>query len=326
MGVSVTTLVAFLAVFLHIWAIGYLNAGLIGLALAYSLSLTGQLNGTIQLFTQLESDLVSVERISQFIEVIKPERTDGSEVRNWPTLGAIEMRNVSVRYADDFAIRDINLTIEPGQSIGIVGRTGSGKSTLIKTLFDMVPITGGTIIIDGVNIPNLSLNFLRKKMCCISQEPFLFHGSIRENLDPFNQFTDQNLLKVIQESHSSDFVSSLDDQIIGNRSSLSCGQRQLLCLARSLLSQSKIVCLDEATAQVDPETEKLIFEALKKCFKHSTIITVAHKLDCVMDCDQVIVMENGRIVEQGSPRDLEKVDSSVFQQLRSESLKQIQNR
>lgn len=314
-----TTLVAFLAVFLHIWATGYLNAGLVGLALAYSLSLTGQLNGTIQSFTQLESDFVSVERINQCIEVIEQERIDGRELSGWPSLGAIELRNVSVRYGGDYAIRDIDLVIDPGQLIGIVGRTGSGKSTLIKTLFGMVSTSSGTIKIDGVEIQNLSLNFLRKEICCIPQEPFLFQGSVRENLDPFHNFSDGNLWEVIQESHSSDFVSSLDEQITRNGSSLSCGQRQLLCLARSLLSKSKIICLDEATAHVDPETEKLIFETLRQKFKHSTVLIVAHKLESVMSCDQVVVMESGRIIEKDSPRDLEKKIGSAFQQLRQES-------
>lgn len=320
MGVSVTTLVAFLAVFLHIWATGYLNAGLVGLALAYSLSLTGQLNGTIQSFTQLESDFVSIERINQCVEIIQSERIDGNQPSDWPSQGAVELKNVSVKYADDFAIRNINLIVEPGQSIGIVGRTGSGKSTLIKALFDMVPISDGAITIDGVQIHDLQVNYLRRKMCCIPQEPFLFEGSVRGNLDPLSQSSDQDLWKAIQESHSSHLVTSLDDQIMGNESSLSCGQRQLLCLARCLLSRSKIVCLDEATAQVDPDTERLIYKTLEESFQDCTVIMIAHKLESVMNCDQVIVMENGRIVEKGAPKDLEKIDGSAFKKLRQKQV------
>lgn len=326
MGVSVTSLVALLAVFLHVWATGYLNAGLIGLALAYSLSLTGQLNGTIQSFTQLESDFVSVERINQCLELIQPERTNGVRlVEDWPSLGAVEMKNVSVKYGHDFALRGVNLLAETNTFVGIVGRTGSGKSTLIKTLFDMAPIADGTITIDEVQIRNLSLSFLRRRLCCIPQEPFLFRGSIRENLDPFNEFTDEGLWRVLQQSHSSAFVSSLDDPLTDDGSTLSCGQRQLLCLARSLLSKSRLLCLDEATAQVDPDTEKLIFDALRKSFEHSTVLMVAHKLEMVMGCDVALVMDNGHIVEMGAPRELEGVKGSIFQKLREESGSFVKN-
>lgn len=203
---------------------------------------------------------------------------------------------------------DINFVINPETKLGIVGRTGAGKSSIIAALFRLYEIRGN-IKIDGVDIQNLSLSQLRSSISIIPQEPYLFSGTIRENLDPMRHRRDEEIWKILEELKLKQFINDLNAKI---GSKFSAGQKQLLCLARVVLRESKIVVLDEATANVDEETDTLIREIVDKCFKDCTQIVIAHRLSSVMGCESVLVLNNGRVMELGEPVKLMKNKKSFF--------------
>lgn len=213
-------------------------------------------------------------------------------------------------------LKQIDFSINSGQRVGIVGRTGAGKSSLTLALFRLIEPTSGTILIDSVDVTKLGLYELRSRLTIIPQDPILFTSSLRNNLDPFEKHTDEQVWTALELAHLKTFVSSLpqqlNHQISEGGSNLSVGQKQLVCLARALLRRSRILVLDEATAAVDVETDDLIQETIRKEFKNCTIVTIAHRLNTILDYDMILVMDNGIVSEYDSPKALLEDSDSLF--------------
>ncbi|XP_014108153.1 PREDICTED: multidrug resistance-associated protein 1 isoform X1 [Pseudopodoces humilis] len=290
-----------------------LSPGLVGLSVSYSLQITAYLNWLVRMSSDLENNVVAVERVKEYSEMEKEaewriEQT--APASSWPEEGKVEFRGYGLRYRDDLdlVLKNINVTISGGEKIGIVGRTGAGKSSLTLGLFRINEAAEGEIIIDGINIAKIGLHDLRFKITIIPQDPVLFSGSLRMNLDPFDQHSDEDIWRSLELAHLKNFVSSLPDKLNHECSeggeNLSVGQRQLVCLARALLRKSKILVLDEATAAVDLETDKLIQSTIKSQFEECTVLTIAHRLNTIMDYTRVLVLERGEVVECGTPDQL----------------------
>ncbi|NWU78711.1 MRP7 protein, partial [Onychorhynchus coronatus] len=319
-GVAVVTAIAGIAVIQHQKQLG--NPGLVGLALSYALSVTNLLSGLISSFTQTEIMMVSVERTEEYTTDIPVEPQDRlvQVVADWPSQGLLEFQEVVLAYRVGLpnALDGVSFTVYPGEKLGIVGRTGSGKSTLFLALFRMVELKSGRILLDGVDSQLVGLEELRSRLAVIPQDPFLFSGSIRENLDPQGKWTDAELHEVLEQCHLRDAVTQMGglDSELGERGkSLSVGQRQLVCLARALLTQAKVLCIDEATASVDQKTDQLLQQTIRQRFADKTVLTIAHRLNTILDSDRVLVMQAGRVAELDSPTRLSQKDGSLFQHL-----------
>lgn len=287
-------------------------AGKVGLALSQALSLTGMLQWGIRQWAELENHMTNVERILEYT-TMEQEINTGCRPPNWPKEGRVEYSNVTLKYRAENApvLKNISFIIEPLQKVGIVGRTGAGKSSIIATLFRLYEVEG-SIIIDGKDIKDIALETLRSRISIIPQDPVLFSGSIRDNLDPFKQYSDIDLWKVLEDVSLKDVVESLDLKITEGGNNFSTGQRQLICLARTIINKNKILVLDEATANVDPQTDALIQRAIKDKFSQCTVLTIAHRLDTVLTSDKVMVIDNGSVVEFDSPKALLENNNSVF--------------
>lgn len=287
-------------------------AGSVGLAITQAFRMTGNVQWAIRQWAEVENSMTSVERVLEYTE-LKQERTDGQKLENWPTKGEVKYEDVYLSYnnSDEYVLKNINFSAYPQEKIGIVGRTGAGKSSIIATLFRLYDVKG-SITIDGVDIKTLSLNFLRKQIAIIPQDPVLFTGNIRENIDPEGIYSDDEIWNAIKTANLKDLVPSLNYEITENGSNFSVGQRQLICLARAVIRNNKIIVLDEATANMDPETDTLIHETIKKNFSLCTVFTIAHKLNSILDSDKVIVMEKGEIIEYDNPKNLLQNEESVF--------------
>ena len=213
-------------------------------------------------------------------------------------------------------LRSISCDVAGGEKIGIVGRTGAGKSSLTMALFRLVEATEGKIIIDGLDVAKMGLHALRTKITIIPQDPVLFSGTLRMNLDPFNIYTDDQVWSVLKLAHLHEYVSSLElglqHYISEGGDNLSVGQRQLVCLSRALLKKTKILVLDEATAAVDLETDDFIQETIRKEFKDSTVLTIAHRLNTIMDYDRIMVLDKGSIAEFDTVKGLMKKEDGIF--------------
>ncbi|NXC97169.1 MRP7 protein, partial [Certhia familiaris] len=322
-GVAVVTAVAGIAIIQHQQQLG--NPGLVGLALSYSLSITNLLSGLISNFTQTEIMMVSVERTEEYTTDIPMEPQDKLvQVKcvsaDWPSEGLVEFQQVVLAYRAGLpnALDGVSFTVYPGEKLGIVGRTGSGKSTLFLALFHMVEMKSGRILLDGVDSQLVGLEELRSRLAIIPQDPFLFSGSVRENLDPQGRRTDAELREVLEQCHLWDALTQMGglDSELGERGkSLSVGQRQLVCLARALLTKAKVLCIDEATASVDEKTDQLLQQTIRQRFADKTVLTIAHRLNTIMDSDRVLVMQAGRVAELDSPARLSQKDGSLFQRL-----------
>ncbi|XP_053327188.1 multidrug resistance-associated protein 1 isoform X1 [Spea bombifrons] len=290
-----------------------LSPGLVGLSISYALQVTTYLNWLVRMSSELETNIVAVERVKEYsdLEQEAPWTIQQAAPENsWPKEGKIEFRNFCLRYREDLdlALKNINATIHGGEKVGIVGRTGAGKSSLTLGLFRINESAGGEIVIDGYNIADIGLHDLRFKITIIPQDPVLFSGSLRMNLDPFEKYTDEEIWSALELAHLKNFVSGLPDKLnhecAEGGENLSIGQRQLVCLARALLRKTKILVLDEATAAVDLETDGLIQSTIRKEFEDCTVITIAHRLNTIMDYTRVIVLDKGQIVEFDSPNSL----------------------
>ncbi|KAG8558237.1 hypothetical protein GDO81_016925 [Engystomops pustulosus] len=290
-----------------------LSPGLVGLSVSYALQVTTYLNWLVRMSSELETNIVAVERVKEYADleqeapwIMQQMTPEGS----WPHEGKIEFRNFCLRYREDLdlALKHINVTVQGGEKVGIVGRTGAGKSSLTLGLFRINEAASGEIIIDGVNIANIGLHDLRFKITIIPQDPVLFSGSLRMNLDPFEKYSDEEIWTSLELAHLKNFVSGLPDKLnhecAEGGENLSIGQRQLVCLARALLRKTKILVLDEATAAVDLETDGLIQSTIRKEFEDCTVITIAHRLNTIMDYTRVMVLDKGQIVEFDSPSNL----------------------
>ncbi|KAM6952831.1 ATP-binding cassette sub-family C member 5 isoform 2-T2 [Lycodopsis pacificus] len=318
-SISLITGVALFIVFMH----NQIPPAYAGLALSYAVQLTGLFQFTVRLLTETEARFTSVERIDHYIKCLESEAPRQSPeadapAASWPQQGNITFRDVEMRYRDDLplVLKNLSFTILPEETIGIVGRTGSGKSSLGVALFRLVELTGGSIVIDGIDIARIGLNDLRSKLAIIPQEPVLFIGTVRTNLDPWDQYSDCQIWEALEKTHVKEMISqlphSLHSEVTENGENFSVGERQLLCVARALLRNSKILILDEATAAIDTEMDRLIQETIRCAFGSCTTLIIAHRLNTVMSCSRVMVLDKGQILEFDSPAALLADDNSRF--------------
>ncbi|CAH1113752.1 unnamed protein product [Psylliodes chrysocephalus] len=295
--------------------------GNVGLAITQAIGLTGMFQWGMRQSTELENQMTSVERVLEYnaIEMEGQLESDPDKKPRptWPENGRLEFRQIFLKYfpQDPFVLKELNFVVEPKQKVGIVGRTGAGKSSLINALFRLTD-TIGDILIDDVNIRYIGLHDLRSKISIIPQEPVLFSGTMRKNLDPFDEFTDADLWKVLEEVELKEavenLVAGLNSKMSEGGSNFSVGQRQLVCLARAILRNNKLLVLDEATANVDPQTDSLIQQTIRTKFAACTVLTIAHRLNTVMDSDKVMVMDAGTMKEFDHPYLLMENRQSIF--------------
>ncbi|XP_029305645.1 LOW QUALITY PROTEIN: ATP-binding cassette sub-family C member 2 [Cottoperca gobio] len=310
-----------------------LNSGLVGLSISYSLNVTQTLNWLVRMTSELETNIVAVERVSEYSELENEGKwvTDTRPPKKWPEAGRLQFDNYKVRYRPglDLVLHGITCDIESTEKIGIVGRTGAGKSSLTNCLFRIIEAAEGRIFIDGVDISTIGLHDLRNSLTIIPQDPVLFSGSLRMNLDPFDTFSDEEIWRVLELSHLKDYVAGLQEglqhEVAEGGENLSVGQRQLLCLARALLRKSRILILDEATAAVDLETDDLIQNTIHKEFSHCTVLTIAHRLHSIMDSSRVMVLDAGKIVEFDSPSNLLKKEGHFYAMVKDAGIIQDDN-
>ena len=290
-----------------------------GLFLSQSIILVGAFQYCIRMSSELENQMTSTERVLEYskLESEAELRIPGKvEDKDWPKKGSIVFKSVDLKYSPDSppVLKDLTFKVNPGEKIGIVGRTGAGKSSLISVLFRLVE-PGGQVFIDGVDIKSLGLHELRQKISIIPQDPSLFSGTVRENLDPFKDYSDQSMWEALGEAHLTQTIKGmggLDAVVAEGGGNLSVGQRQLLCMARALLKKNKILVMDEATANVDQETDELIQQTIKTTFKNKTVLTVAHRLNTIIDMDRVLVMDAGKLVEMDNPYNLLRDITGTF--------------
>ncbi|KZP22608.1 P-loop containing nucleoside triphosphate hydrolase protein [Athelia psychrophila] len=311
------------------------DAGLVGLVLTYALNTTVALTWAARSASEVENNIVSVERILHYVD-LKPEAPfelhDANPTEPWPSAGAVEFRQYSCRYRPelDLVLNDISVTIKPREKIGVCGRTGAGKSSLLLALFRIIEPASGSIFIDGVDVSKIGLHELRGSLSIVPQFPDLFEGTLRENIDPVTEYADVDVWAALSQAsgnygdfaHLKEYVESLpgglDASVSEGGSSLSSGQKQLLCFARALLRKSPILVLDEATSAVDLDTDRDI-QTIIRSFTETTMFTIAHRLNTIIDSDRVLVLDNGKIREFDTPQNLLADKSSVFYSMANEA-------
>ncbi|XP_072451116.1 ATP-binding cassette sub-family C member 5-like isoform X7 [Chiloscyllium punctatum] len=328
-SIILITVVSAMMVFMH----GRIPPAYAGLAISHAVQniffpplfinqLTGLFQFTVRLASESEARFTSVERIRHYIMNLESEAPshipETAPPPDWPQEGQIQFEEVEMCYRDTLPVvlKKVTFTIKPREKIGIVGRTGSGKSSLGVTLFRLVEICNGSITIDGVKIRDIGLDDLRKKLSIIPQEPVLFVGTVRTNLDPYNQYTDLQIWDALERVHMKESIMQLNEklnfEITENGENFSVGEKQLLCVARALLQHSKILLLDEATAAIDTDTDMLIHKTIQEAFSDCTMLIVAHRLHTVLNCDRIMVLDQGEIAEFDSPSVLLSNDNSRF--------------
>lgn len=313
---------SFLAVLFNTQEWFEIDSAIFGLSLTMLLQLSGLFQWAVRQSAEAVNLMVAVERVSEFgsLPTEAPLLLEGDKAHsNWPNLGSIEVKNLSVRYRPSLplSLKNISFKIQGGQRVGVVGRTGSGKSTLVQALFRLLEAEDGQIFIDGVDVATLGLHKLRTSMSVIPQFPVLFSGcTVRENLDPFHHYSDDDISNALRDVCMIDVINELsggpNSIVAEGGSNFSVGQRQLLCLARAILRKNQILILDEATANVDSRTDHLLQEAVTKSFGGATIISVAHRLDTVIDYDKILVLGDGGVLAFGTPHHLATEKKGVF--------------
>ena len=292
---------------------GTIDAGDVGLSLSYALNVTGSMNMLVRMTSEVETNMVSAERIFEYQETPQeaPAEIENDDLpRNWPQHGVVKFDRYSTRYREglDLVLKNVSFETMSSEKLGIVGRTGAGKSSLTLSLFRLIEAAGGEISIDGVNIAHMGLANLRSRLTIIPQDPFLFAGTMRINLDPLGRYSDKQIWSALELAHLRPYVSNLpeglDYKITEGGDNLSVGQRQLVCLARAVLRKTKVLVLDEATAAVDLETDDLIQATIRSQFVDCTVITIAHRLNTILDSTRVIVLDDGKIKEFDTPEKL----------------------
>uniref|UniRef100_UPI003AAC75F7 ATP-binding cassette sub-family C member 4-like n=1 Tax=Centroberyx gerrardi TaxID=166262 RepID=UPI003AAC75F7 len=297
-----------------------LEAGEVGLVLTYAVTLIGNFQWTVRQSAEVENMMTSVERVVEYTELESeaPWETQKRPPPEWPSQGLVTFDRVNFSYSADGppVLKDINASFRPSEKVGIVGRTGAGKSSLVSALFRLAE-PQGKIYIDGVLTSEIGLHDLRQKMSIIPQDPVLFTGTMRKNLDPFNQHTDENLWNALQEVQLKSVVEELPGKmetvLAESGSNFSVGQRQLVCLARAILRKNRILIIDEATANVDPRTDELIQKTIRDKFRECTVLTIAHRLNTIIDSDRILVLDSGTIQELDRPYTLlQNKESALF--------------
>lgn len=316
-----------------------IDAPLAGFALGFALQYTGAIIWTISCYANLEMDMNAAERVIEYSRIPTEDQGGDSPPAAWPTEGRLEVDNLVAGYASDLppVLRGLSFQVEKNQRVGVVGRTGAGKSSLTLALFRFLEARQGSIYIDGIDISKINLHDLRSRLAIIPQDPVLFSGTIRSNLDAFDEHSDAELRDALERVQligrtghlsrdddgmgeatgngttaipatttdtNTDIFNSLSSKISEGGLNLSQGQRQLLCLARAIVSRPKIMVLDEATSAVDMATDVLIQRSIREEFGDSTLLVIAHRLSTIADFDRILVMSEGQAVEYDSPRQL----------------------
>ncbi|XP_066582136.1 LOW QUALITY PROTEIN: ATP-binding cassette sub-family C member 4-like [Prorops nasuta] len=317
---------------------GSFTGGEIGMSITQVMAMTGMIQWGMRQSAEVANQMMSVERVLEYTQLPPEENLAdrGAYVKkiykkqilppaalrapkNWPSKGCIKFKNVFMRYADEEppVLKGLNIVVYPSEKIGIVGRTGAGKSSLISALFRLAKVEG-VIEIDDVDTGKICLEDLRRHVSIIPQDPVLYSGTLRNNLDPFNEFSDGALWEALEEVELKDAITigtcgnGLESRVLDRGSNYSAGQKQLICLARAILRNNRILMLDEATANVDPQTDSLIQRTIRKKFAKSTVLTVAHRLNTIMDSDKVLVMDRGCMLEYDHPYILLQDSNSQF--------------
>ncbi|KAJ5836890.1 hypothetical protein N7447_002916 [Penicillium robsamsonii] len=348
-------LVAFFSATFVLLNVGTIDAGAAGLSLTYAVTFTENVLWLVRLYSEVQQNMNSVERVREYLEVDQeadPVIDESRPPSDWPSQGAVEFNQYSTRYRPDLdpVLKEVSFSVKAGEKVGIVGRTGAGKSSLALALFRGLEAEAGQIIIDGVDIGSIGLRDLRESITIVPQDPTLFTGTLRTNLDPFNLFSDEQIFSALRRVHligsstsgtatpitASSFTATetngngngvsssavtivdnknvfnnLDSQVSESGSNLSQGQRQLLCLARALLKSPRVLMMDEATASIDYATDAKIQETLRE-LSNSTIITIAHRLQTIIDYDKVLVLDHGRVIEYEHPWTLINQEGGLF--------------
>ena len=311
----------------------------IALMIKYSVSFSEQMLNTFNNVSEMEKSMVSFERCNQYTKIIQEEMPEDKRQKtykektlfNWPLKGKIQIINYSCKYRPEteIVLKKLNVEINGGEKIGVVGKSGSGKSTLALALFRVIEAYQGKILIDDVNIADLTLNKLRKNMCIIPQDPTLFEGTVRDNVDPLKEYSNQEIFNILEELEFFEFIElrnkiylnnnpkiyfkqCLNYKIKENGENISLGKKQLLCFARAVLKKSKIIIMDEATATLDQKTQNIILKALDKYFKNCTVLSIAHRIESVMNFDRIMVFDQGELKEFDKPNQLIKNKNSLF--------------
>lgn len=318
LGTLITGASAFLAVASHT------QPYLAGLALTYALSVTQALNWWIRMNADLENNSVAVERVVQYSNV--ETEIDGmleAPSEAWPSRGHIEVKDLCLRYRPELplVLKHLNFTVTAGTKLALVGRTGSGKSSFLLALLRIAPpASGSRILVDGIDIVQMKLAHLRSRVSMIPQDPVLFSGSIRFNVDPFSSKSDAQVMQSLEESQLGDKLARLgpnplDAVVEEGGKNFSLGERQLLCLSRACLRHSKLLLLDEATSSIDESLDDAVQKTLTTKFAASTVICIAHRINTIINYDRVLVLDAGTIVEDGKPTDLAKNKDTRFAQM-----------
>ncbi|KAJ3277820.1 hypothetical protein HDU79_002121 [Rhizoclosmatium sp. JEL0117] len=302
-----------------------MSAFTVGLALNGVGSLGDLFFNSITAFSRLESDFVAAERLDLYcndLEREAPDHLDSDPVEGtWPTEGRISIKDLEVKYSSKFdpVIKNLSVEIKGSEKIGVVGRTGSGKSTLMTALFRIVEPTKGTVLIDGVDVSRVGLNALRSRLQIIPQDPVLFTGTIRSNIDVEGKFSDQQIWEALEFVGLKDYVSELTEKLdapVAERGeNLSVGQRQLMMLASAICHRPKILIMDEASSAVDQAADLLIQSSIHTHFKETTVISIAHRINTIASFDRIMVLDAGKLVEYDSPGNLLKQPESIFKSL-----------
>ena len=295
---------------------------IIALIIAYSLQTASTFNWLVKYFAEVEMNMNSIERLDEYVKQLNHEAPaeiqDRRPKNEWPEYGEIYFRDVSMRYRSDLplVLQCLSFHVKPGERIGIVGRTGSGKSSTIQALFRMVELSDGIIEIDGKDIASIGLNDLRRRLAIIPQDALLFSGTLRFNLDPFEKYTDQQIWAALDRASIKGYIltlpGGLDAEVLEGGENFSIGQRQLIGLAKAMLQKPKILIMDEATASVDLKTDLLIQCALREDFSQATVLCIAHRLNTIIDFNKVLVIQDGRCIEFDTPESLLSKPHSLF--------------
>uniref|UniRef100_H3CYA7 Multidrug resistance-associated protein 4 n=1 Tax=Tetraodon nigroviridis TaxID=99883 RepID=H3CYA7_TETNG len=299
-----------------------LEAGEVGLVLTYAVTLVGNFQWTMRQSAEVENMMTSVERVLEYTELKSeaPWKSQQEPPSDWPSQGQVTFSHVNLSYGPNgpLVLKDISFSFQPGEKVGVVGRTGAGKSSLVSALFRLAEPEGG-IYIDGVQTSKIGLHELRQKMSIIPQDPVLFTDTVRKNLDPFDKHTDEDLWTVLEEvqlkSVVEDLPGKLETVLAESGSNFSVGQRQLVCLARAILRKNRILIIDEATANVDPRTDELIQKTIRDKFRECTVLTIAHRLNTIIDSDRILVLDGGSIQELDHPLTLLQNDNSALKKM-----------
>ena len=329
LGLRLDVLGGFIGFFVGAIAVGtaqydFIPAGWLGLALSYSIEVTGFLKHGVRMIATVEADMNSVERVlyySESIDTEAPEEVPDKDpaAGSWPSKGQIDIEHASMRYRDGpLVLKDISITINGGEKIGVVGRTGSGKSSLMNLLFRITEAEndGGRIVIDGMNTSEIGTSTLRLNLGIIPQDPVMFSNTVRYNLDPFVEKSDEELWSVLQKVQLAEVIAmlpnGLDNQVAEGGENFSQGQRQLLCIARSLLRGNRILVMDEATASIDNKTDAAIQTMIRENFGDCTVLTIAHRLGTILDSDRILVLDDGNVAEFDTTEALLSKKDGIF--------------